>query len=238
MAKSRAPADPVDRHPEESAAPPAPAQVPGTPWRRISVPPPPIVAAALSGFVVGAVVTLVLTGVMTRHIGSASPTVTIPQSTSVADPQMFLRIRRIVDRVLGPQPGTKLSRRMSIELLPATCLPDRKQCPSGLPAYQSVVIKFRLLNHPLGPQWRLRTAKGDIFATMKALYTSQLPIFNVEMDGYFPLNNGHTTALSRVMTAYITYPRADQIPWKHWQRDKEGELWKRLTYVQVNPRFG
>jgi hypothetical protein len=72
---------------------------------------------------------------------------------------------------------------------------------------------------------------------MKALYSSQLPVYNVEMDGWFPIRGPRGVASRKVLVAYLEFNAAERIPWKRWDRAREGDLWSLLTYKFVDPRF-
>ena len=200
---------------------------------------PPVVASGLSGFVLGIVATLLAIGVVGHSAGGKSPAPTLPPVTSVSVGQMEVRVTRIVDRQLGPAgyPAPRKSRLIHVSLVPA--IPEVGSSPPGpgMPDYQSVFIVFRLNDHPFGRAWRLRAAKADVFGVLKALYTSQLPIYDVEMDGMFPLRSGTSVRDQRTVIARIDHHTAEQIPWKRWGRDQEGRLWSSLSYRYVNTRF-
>jgi hypothetical protein len=208
---------------------------------RLNVPAAPTVAAALSGFVVGVILTLVLTGTLAAGSHSAQPVATLPPATAVPDLQMYRKVYRLVGRVLGPggYPPQPRSRLDSVKLLPA--VPDL-----GPPTYigeeklhrfRSVLITFRLNNHPLGPAWRLKAAEADVFGVMKTLYTSQLPVYDVQMVGDFPLKQGKSVKSQPAVIAYLDHFTAARIPWKRWGREDEGRLWTMLARHYVDPRF-
>jgi hypothetical protein len=102
---------------------------------------------------------------------------------------------------------------------------------------RAVYIRFRLNNHPLGKAWRLRAAKADVFAVMQALFTSQLPIYSVEMVGLFPVSTGKGTKEEPVLVVYMDHLTASTIPWKRWGRESEGRLWAMLPSRYIDPRF-
>ncbi|HZU13178.1 MAG TPA: hypothetical protein VFB58_10100 [Chloroflexota bacterium] len=209
-------------------------------------PPAPVVAAALSGFVVGVFLTLLATGALQRHVASGPTVVTPPPATIVPDRVLQARVTRIVAQQLGPMPtDPKRSRLLSIALAP----PDAGKGPltstQVLASYRSVTIIFQLNDHPFGGIWRLRAARGDVFAVMKALYTSQLPVYDVTMEGCFPLPARDGTrcasgppALRVSVVASLAHETAELIPWKKWNRADETRLWALLTYRTVNPHFG
>lgn len=96
-------------------------------------------------------------------------------------------------------------------------------------------MTFRLNDHPLGRSWRLREAKADVFALLKSIYTSGLPVYNTELVGQFaPAGHKSYTAV----VAYLTYQTATRLPWKRWGRTSEGRLWNLLDYRDVSARFG
>jgi hypothetical protein len=203
-----------------------------------SFPSPPVVAAAFSGFVVGVLVTLIATG--TVGGGSASPSTpsTLPLATPVADAQMYDRVRKLVVRQLGlSYPTGKVPRLQRLTLVPAGPYRHGLGVPDSQATFRSVYIEFRLNDHPLGRTWRLRTAKADIFAVFKALYTSLLPIYNVEMDGSFTVRDRGAQVSRNVLVARINHHTADGIPWKRWGRDNEARLWTMLSIHYVDPRF-
>lgn len=154
---------------------------------------------------------------------------------------MKVRIEKVVARVLGPggYPPQARSRLISVNLLPA--VPDL-----GPPTYigeerlrrfRSVLITFRLNNHPLGPSWRLKAAQADVFGVMKTLYTSQLPVYDVHMVGDFPLKQGNSVKSQPAVVVDMDYFTASRIPWKRWGREAEGRLWSTLARHYVDPRF-
>jgi hypothetical protein len=202
-------------------------------------PPAPIVSAALSGLVVGVVVTLLATGVM-HGTQNGQPVGTLPPATATGESAFYATATRIISRQLGPgYPDQKQRRLMTLYISPAA--PERvgPEAPAALTKYRSVYIAFRLNDHPLGASWRLRAAKADVFAVMKALYTSQLPVYSVEMDGYFPEPSRRTHAVSakKVLVAYIDHSTAARLPWRRWGREAEGRLWSMLTFTVVSPQF-
>lgn len=211
----------------------------GVPGRvRRLVPPPPIVASGLSGFAVGVFVTLLASGLIIRPATTAAPAATPPPATVVADSDLRDRVVKVASRVLGPMPtDPKRSRVLQVEILPIEPLDARPRYrPTA--GYRSVYIKFRLYNHPFGPSWRLKTARGDVFDLLKALYTSRLPIYDVDLDGVFPLPVKHgKTKLLPAVQAQMSNAVAARIPWKRWGRADEAKLWAQLPYKWVSPNF-
>lgn len=197
----------------------------------------PAVSWALSGFVVGVMVTLVATGAISRTSKVAAlPPVTPPPR--VAEPLIYNVVQRIVDRQLGPSTVQKQTRLIRLRLLPVGSLEALSTPLSGLSKYRSVFINFRLNDNPLGPSWRLRTAKSDVFGLMKALYTSGLPIYDALLIGTFPLPEGKTVKERQALVAYEAYDAALRIPWRRWGRENEALLWSELSYKMINSRFG
>jgi hypothetical protein len=204
----------------------------------IRVPPAPVVSAALSGFVVGVIVTLVATG----SIGHSSaqpavtpaPTPTKTRSAGLSDAAIAARVRIIVTRELGPSPMKSQPRLISLSVSPAERNPFHD---SQILSLRTVIIKFRLNNHPLGASWRLKAAKGDVFLVLRALYTSNLPVGSVEMNGEFPLQAG---TMRRVLEIYIDAETAAKLSWRKMARNEvnEGKVWRALDYAWVDPRFG
>jgi hypothetical protein len=146
----------------------------------------------------------------------------------------------MVSRQLGPAyPDTRVHRLLSLQLsrvrLPDVALPQ----PDSGYQFRSVDIVFRLNDHPLGPGWRLRAAKADVFEVLKALYTSKLPVYSVYMDGLFPrkTGTGKSTRNQPAVQVYIDYHTASGIPWKRWGRESENRLWSTLTLRYVAPWF-
>jgi hypothetical protein len=208
------------------------------------VPPPPIVASSLSGFVVGVVLTLVATGTIGRSTAALQLTPTIPPATipppttTVAEAQMQKEIKRIAGRQLGLEPSSaKTPRLLDVKLRPAIVHLLDPESASPFGHYRSVDLEFTLNDHPLGRAWRLKAAKSDVFSVMKALYTSGLPIYNVEMVGKFPLRSGKVLKPRTAVIAYLEFYRASKIPWHRWDRGKESQVWSMLTYHWVDPRF-
>jgi hypothetical protein len=103
-----------------------------------------------------------------------------------------------------------------------------------------VFITFRLNDHPFGRAWRVRAAKADVFAILHALYTSQLYIYDVHMDGMFPLDAKKPGSLQTAARAYVSHREALRIPWRHMSRSPadEATLWQTLTTHWIDPRFG
>lgn len=201
------------------------------------LPAPPTVAAALSGFVVGVIVTLIITGTVATG-GSSTPVhVTLPPSTPVADSVMYAKVRRILVRELGAgYPNAKQPRLESLSLVPVAPPVGAPGSQERLLDYRSIFVRFRLNDHPLGRVWRLKTAKADVFLVLKALYTSQLAVYNVQLDGSFPLG-GNTRHGHPAMVACIDHHTASRIPWKRWGRENEDRVWLLLTCRYVDPRF-
>lgn len=202
------------------------------------VPSPPVLSAALSGFVVGVFVTLIATGVVGNGSDSAAPVPTVAPPKAVSDPQLYQQVKKIVVNKLGPsQSDPRQARFISLELLPQT--------PAGLPPIlpqdaadlHTVSVQFHLYDNPLGRSWRLRSAEADVFAIMKALYTSSLPIADVRLSGIFPMTSERKTKDQIALIAFLNRDRADKIPWKRWTRRQEITLWNALTYHWVDSRF-
>jgi hypothetical protein len=76
-----------------------------------------------------------------------------------------------------------------------------------------------------------------VFALMKMIYTSDLPIYDTELIGMFPLPSGKHVVNSEAVVAYETHIGATHIPWRSWGRESEGLLWTKLPYKSVDPRF-
>ncbi len=131
----------------------------------------------------------------------------------------------------------KQQRLVELRLDPVDLALDSRAQASLPSGSRSVFIEFRLYDHPLGRAWRLRSAKADVFSLLKALYTSRLPVYDVELVGLFPLRSGKTLVDSRALVAFIDHPTADRIPWKKWGRDNEGRLWSMLDYRHLDARF-
>jgi hypothetical protein len=200
-------------------------------------PSPPVLAGTLSGFIVGVVVTLIATGVISHTSASGKPPPTLAPPASVPDPQLYQRAKNIAIKQLGPSASAnKQPRFVSLKVLPAPP-PTGPTPPEGTRRYSSLELIFRLYDHPLGRSWRLRAAKADIFAVMKALYTSSLPIYDVRMVGRFPLPSGKKVTEQQALVALLDHRTADSIPWRRWTRKQEGQLWSVLSYKRVDPRF-
>jgi hypothetical protein len=197
-----------------------------------------VLAGTISGFVVGVFVTLIATGVISHTSASSPPPPTPTVAPGIPDPLFYQRAKAIAVKQLGPSASTStLPRFVALRLLPA--VPNRSGVvpAEGLLQYKSIELTFRLYDHPLGKVWRLRAAKADIFAVMKALYTSTLPVYNVAMIGRFPLPRGKNTVEQTALQAFMEYGTANKIPWRLWSRRHEGELWNRLTRKRVDSRF-
>lgn len=208
-------------------------------------PPAPVIAAALSGFVVGVFLTLLATGA-THSGASATPVVpTSPPATMVPDRTLQARIVHLAAQQLGPMASDpKRSRLLSVVLEP----PQGARVPLNAQriyaGYRSVTIVFQLNDHPLGAGFRLLAARGDIFAVMKTLYASQLPIYDVTMEGCFPMSardgvrcSAGPSSLRTALVVSMAYETASLIPWKKWNRAQEPRLWKLLSYRWVNAKF-
>lgn len=202
------------------------------------IPPAPIVSSALSGFVVGVVVTLIATGSILHTSAQPSPTpaptVTKTQSVRLSNAVVAARVRVLVTRALGPSPVKAQPRLMSLSVSPEEHNPLHAD---QLSALRTIIIKFRLNNHPLGAAWRLKAAKGDVFLVLRTLYTSNLPVGSVEMKGVFPLRS---SAPRKVLEVYIDTETAANLNWRKMARNpvNEGRVWRALDYKWVDPRFG
>lgn len=201
-------------------------------------PDPRVVSWTLTGFVVGVLLTLIATGTLNHASQAASPVATLPPAKSVGESQLYQNVRRVVVRQLGQAyPNVKLHRLIQLRLDPISSALD-PEARSSVPLHsRSVFIEFRLYDHPLGKSWRLRSAKADVFSLLKALYTSRLPIYDVELVGIFPLRNGRVVQESRALVAFMDHPTADRIPWRRWGRDNEARLWNLLDYKHLDARF-
>lgn len=207
---------------------------------RFGIPPAPVVAAGLSGFVIGVFLTLLASGTILRGSQSVQrqPVATPPASTVVPSGTIQQRVTKIAARILGPMPANPGQSRLThVDILPVGPLDNQGNPNERFSPYRSVVLAFRLDNHPFGRPWRLKAAQVDVFTVMKALYTSQLPVYDIEMDGYFPLPGSRTTKPQRALEVLLTYKTASTIPWKRWGRGNESRLWNLLTYRWVSPRF-
>jgi len=201
-------------------------------------PKPPIVAATLSGFVVGVFVALIATGVVNHTAPTVQPPATLPPANSVAASQLHSRVQNIVNHQLGSAyPLQRGPRLVHLSLVHSESLLQPPTSPKISSHYRSVYLTIRLNDHPLGRSWRLRAAKADVFQLLKALYTSRLPIYRVQITGIFPLRRGRTAAEQQVLVAVMNHPTAERIPWKRWGRDHESQLWAMLDYKVVDPRF-
>ena len=194
---------------------------------------------ALTGFVMGVLLTLVATGTVNHAAGSPPVHATLPPARPVSDASLYVSVRKLVNRELGQAyPNVKLNRLIQLRLDPVNSALDpesRLQVPVHA---RSVFIEFRLYDHPLGRSWRLRSAKADVFSLLKALYTSTLPVYDVELVGVFPLRNGKSVQDARALVAFIDHPTANRIPWRRWGRENEARLWALLDYKHLDARFG
>ena len=199
----------------------------------------PVVASGLSGLVVGVLLTLAVSALMSHGSAKTLPRATPPGQTLPAKPQLQAQIERIVARQLGPaSPDPKVPRLLHVWLLFPEPQIGAIRRDYGAEPTRSVEIVFRLNDHPLGKSWRLRAAKGDVFRTLKALYTSGLPVQDVIMQGEFPLGSGPGGANHVAVTVYMSHDTAAHIAWKHIDRSNEGQVWRALSYKKVDPRFG
>lgn len=197
-----------------------------------------MVSWTLTGFVVGVLLTLVATGTINHSSQAAAPGVTLPPARAVSNGQLYQNVQRLVIRQLGQAyPNVRLHRLIQLRLDPVSSALDPESRKSISAHSRSVFIEFRLYDHPLGKSWRLRSAKADVFSLLKALYTSRLPIYDVEIVGIFPLRSGKIMQDSRALVAFMDHPTANRIPWRHWGRDYEARLWAMLDYKHLDPRF-
>jgi hypothetical protein len=189
--------------------------------------------------VVGVVITLIATGSFARRASSISATpVATPVSTrtvTLSDAQLATRLRLLVAHELGPSPEKAQPRLIKLSISPVPP-PDPLQ-PEAVTTLRTVLIRFRLNNHPLGGSWRLKAAKGDVFLVLRGLYTSGLPVGSVEMTGVFPLKGSNP---KKALQIYLESDTASRIPWHKMGRSEvnEARVWKLLDYKWVDPRFG
>jgi hypothetical protein len=204
----------------------------------VKTPDPRIVSWALSGFIVGVLVTLLATGTLARSSQTASPPATLPPASPVGNALLYQNVKKIAVRVLGPA-STDVHETRLVTLRVDPLAPYAAEFQNeGLPRnMRSVFIEFRLYDHPLGKAWRLRAAKADVFGLLKALYTSRLPIYDVELAGDFPVISGKKLVETRVMLVFMGYHTAGLVPWKRWGRDNEGRVWNMLDFKHVDSRF-
>jgi hypothetical protein len=177
-------------------------------------------------------VTLVASGVI-GHASSNKPVQTTPVPVrSVRDELLEAKLERLAIKVLGPAyPAGPKTRFLSVKvstrgigLIP----------PGVAREYRSVVITFRLNDHPLGASWRLREAKADVFALLKNIYTSGLPVYDTELVGRFATGTQPTYT---AIVAYMSYQSAGRIPWKRWGRTHEAQVWSLLDYRSIAKKF-
>src|SRR5579875_1484651 len=132
-------------------------------WSALSmryVPSPPSVAAGLSGFVIGVILTLILVGTLGHHTESATPPATLPPATPLGDSLMKARLSKLLNRLLGPgYPDLHTPRLVHLNLIPASIGPVPLGTLDRDTPYRTVQIVMRLNDHPLGKLWRLRAAK-------------------------------------------------------------------------------
>jgi hypothetical protein len=201
-------------------------------------PDPRIVSWALSGFVVGVLLTLLATGTVHHGSQAATAQATLPPAKRVGQAQLYQNVLRVVNHQLGQAyPNVKLHRLIQLRLDPVSAALDPGGRTDIPPHARSIFVEFRLYDHPLGRAWRLRSAKADVFSLLKALYTSRLPVYDVELVGVFPLRSGRAVHDGRALVAFIDHPTADRIPWHRWGRDNEGRLWSLLDYKHLDSRF-
>ncbi len=203
----------------------------------MKLPSPPIVSTAVSGFVVGVFATLLATGVFDRT-GRHTQAASLPTPVSVQSGVVYSRVWNLATRTLGPFTNRKQPRLISVKLVKVHSLEAVADQTTNFGTYRSVFIVFRLNDHPLGKSWRLKAAKADVFTLMKAIYTSDLPVYDAELIGQYPLPSGKTSQVAEAVVAYETHDDASQIPWKSWGRDNEARLWNELPYKNIDPRFG
>jgi hypothetical protein len=201
------------------------------------LPSPPLVSWALSGFVVGVVVTLLATGLFGHSSHSSAPPPS-PTPHLVADAALNDLLQRTIQHQLGKYTDTRLPRLVKFQLQQVRSLEALSDPLPHLTRYRSIYVVFRLNDNPLGPSWRLRSAKADVFNVMKALFTSGLPVYDVLMSGLFPLKSGNTTTEAQAVVAYETHDDSSKVPWRQWGRESEGAVWNLLSYHSVDPRFG
>ncbi len=199
-------------------------------------PSPPVVSATISGFVVGVFATLLATGIV-NHATSHSQTPPLPTPVGLQTSALYSRVWNLTTHTLGAYTNRKQARLISIKLVRVHSLESVADPQTDFQIYRSVSIDFRLNDHPLGKSWRLKAAKADVFTVMKALYTSDLPVYDIELVGHFPLPEGKKLVDADAVIAYETHNRASQIPWKNWGRENEARLWNELPYKSVDPRF-
>jgi hypothetical protein len=197
------------------------------------------VSWALSGFVVGVFATLIATGVLFHPANNSStaPPPTPPTPRSVPTSALQTDVSKILMHQLGKYTLSRKPRLVKVRLVNVSTLQALIDPVVGVTRYRSVVVQFRLDDNPLGPSWRLRTAKADVFAMLKALYSSGLPVYDTLLIGLYPLTSGNSTVESQALIAYETHGDSAKIPWKQWGRDKEGTVWNNLSSHSVDPRF-
>ncbi len=198
-----------------------------------------MISATFSGFVLGVVVTLVVTGLFGSGSTPTTVRATLTPATPVGEALLKEKVKHVVVRQLGlGYPNGKVPRLVDLELYPAgPSYPVPDVSPERLSRYRTVYIKFRLVDHPLGRVWRLRAAKGDIFKVLHALYTNPLGVYNVDMVGIFPLKEGSGAKVENALIAIMDHSTAETVPWKRWGREDEGRLWSILSYHYLDPRF-
>jgi hypothetical protein len=159
--------------------------------------------------------------------------------STLSERALKARVEHIVSRVLGPLPSNpKKSRLLEVQVYPVT---SRDLGPGEIlrfTGYRSLLLVFRLNNHPFGKSWRVRAAQADVFSILRALYTADLSVYDVQLTGEFPLDPKHPHALQPALRTYMAYETASLIPWRRWGRDDEGRVWNLLASHWIDPRFG
>ncbi|HZT95473.1 MAG TPA: hypothetical protein VFB34_01425 [Chloroflexota bacterium] len=194
-----------------------------------------VLLGALTGFLIGVIVTVAFApalGIGHTNASTHGTPTPIPQATTapVTETELAARIRSYANQALVYSSVSGLSRLQSVNVRPAG-FPTRV---ATQPVLFNAIITFSLNPNPFR-NYQVRSARADVFLVLQKLYSHNLPLNVVALHGTFHLP-GQKSAT--IMLRAVSNPIIQtQFNWSKLARGSEKKVWRALPVHFIDSRF-
>jgi hypothetical protein len=188
--------------------------------------------AAAVGFAVGVVITLAASPLLSALSSNKHKHTALPTPVAMTQQQVQQQVHQLTDSALSFYYLGK-HRVQSVSVVP-----DVEQAPPLLqqPVIYDARIQFGLNPNPAGTKFQIGGAESDCFLVLKALYSHNLPLNDIDLLGTFTFPNRRSMQVV-LHAGSNPYVESKFAPWKSLPRTKTLKVWEALAPHWISRKF-
>lgn len=197
-----------------------------------------MLVSALVGFAIGVLLTVAFSPLLSlAHHHNAAHFIT-PTPLPLSRNEVLVRTRQLADQALSYEFNGKPHRLLAVSLSPAIRInPGRFPLPTGMTFVYNAVLTFVLNPNFVGVHFQILGAENDCLLFLKELYTHQLPLNDIELNGIFQFPGARNASV--VMRAGSNSAIESKLaPWKSVSpQNNLQRVWNSLRPHFISERY-